>query len=84
METLLALGYPDQRSAEAAARLQAGWCDGYAVMVVELFAFFHDVCRENEGTDPAHGARGADFAAVLRGELYQLEDSAFALLQEAR
>ena len=33
--------------------------------VVELFALFHDARRENEGTDPGHGARGAELATML-------------------
>jgi len=31
--------------------------------VVELFAFLHDICRENDIIDPGHGQRAADFAA---------------------
>ena len=31
-------------------------------MVVELFAFLHDSCRENDGHDPHHGARAAELA----------------------
>ena len=30
--------------------------------VVRLFALFHDSRRENDGADPAHGPRGAEFA----------------------
>ena len=30
--------------------------------VVELFAVLHDVCREDDGLDPGHGARSAEFA----------------------
>ena len=52
-------------------------------IVVRLFALFHDSRRFNDGTDEGHGARGAAYAARLRGELFQLNDSAFALLQEA-
>jgi len=33
--------------------------------VVELFAFLHDICRENDIIDPGHGQRAADFAAEL-------------------
>ncbi len=51
--------------------------------VVELFAIFHDACRQNEGHDPGHGRRGARLAGALRGHLYELEDPAFALLVEA-
>ena len=30
--------------------------------VVRLFALFHDSRRENDGADPGHGPRGAEFA----------------------
>lgn len=51
--------------------------------VVRLFAVFHDSRRINESYDPGHGRRGAEFAAALRGELYELSDSRFALLERA-
>ncbi len=37
--------------------------------VVTLFAFFHDARRLNEGFDPGHGLRGAEFAASMRGDV---------------
>ncbi|HOE26994.1 MAG TPA: hypothetical protein PK696_04790 [bacterium] len=51
--------------------------------VVELFSVFHDARRENEGTDPEHGPRGALFAAALRGRMYELSDAQFSLLHVA-
>lgn len=42
---------------------------GADVAVVELFAVLHDVCREDEGADPGHGARSADFALEICGDL---------------
>lgn len=51
--------------------------------LVELFAFLHDCCRENDRTDPGHGERAADFAASLRGSLILLSDERFELLYEA-
>ncbi len=33
--------------------------------VVELFAFLHDICRQNDIIDHGHGQRAADFAAGL-------------------
>jgi len=51
--------------------------------VVRLFALFHDSRRQNEGHDPAHGARGAEFAAQLRGIAYPLSDDRFELLRYA-
>ena len=37
--------------------------------VVELFAMVHDVCRQNDGHDPQHGARAAEFVHALRGSV---------------
>jgi len=56
---------------------------GADINVVRLFALFHDSRRLNDGTDEGHGARGADYAAELRGKHYDLDDAAFALLHEA-
>ena len=52
-------------------------------VVVELFALLHDSKRLNDGHDPQHGARAAQFAASLRGSLLDLPDSAFELLRFA-
>jgi uncharacterized protein len=51
--------------------------------IVRLFALFHDSRRINDGWDPGHGARGAEFAASLNGKLFQLADDEFKLLQYA-
>lgn len=51
--------------------------------VVQLFAVFHDSRRFNECTDRGHGVRGADLAAELRGDLFDLPDSDFELLRFA-
>jgi uncharacterized protein len=51
--------------------------------VVRLFALFHDSRRLNDGWDPGHGARGAEFAAMLRGTAFQLTDDEFELLHYA-
>jgi uncharacterized protein len=53
------------------------------VNVVRLFALFHDSRRENDGWDPDHGARGAEFAKTLRGAAFQLTDNEFELLHYA-
>lgn len=34
-------------------------------VVVELFAFLHDICRRNDDADPGHGQRAAEYAAEL-------------------
>ena len=39
------------------------------IRVVDLFAIFHDACRENEYTDPDHGPRGAALAHSMRDQL---------------
>jgi uncharacterized protein len=51
--------------------------------VVRLFAVFHDSRREHDGWDESHGARGAAYAASLRGVLFQLSDEHFELLDYA-
>jgi len=53
---------------------------GASFAVVELFAFIHDSQRVNDGRDPDHGKRAAEFAATLRGSLITLSDQDFALL----
>jgi uncharacterized protein len=44
-------------------------------LVVELFAYFHDACRLNDGWDPEHGARAAEFIERLNGSLLRLEQA---------
>jgi uncharacterized protein len=52
-------------------------------LLVELFAYLHDCCREDDRSDPGHGPRAAEFAQSLRGTLIHLGDEDFALLYEA-
>ena len=56
---------------------------GANVEVVQLFALFHDSKRLNEFDDPHHGRRGAEFAAELRGKVFDLSDHEFDLLYTA-
>lgn len=56
---------------------------GAKIQVVELFAVFHDACRQNEIIDDGHGKRGAELAACLRGDLLNLNDTDFELLFQA-
>ncbi len=56
---------------------------GADIRVVRLFAIFHDSCREHDGQDAGHGARGAAYAFVLRGTAYHLPDERFELLHYA-
>jgi uncharacterized protein len=52
-------------------------------LIVELFAYLHDCCREHDRSDPGHGERAAHFTESLRGTLIHLADDEFALLHEA-
>jgi len=51
--------------------------------VVELFAFLHDSMRVNDDFDPYHGARAAQYAESLHGELFELDDDDLSLLKIA-
>ena len=51
--------------------------------VIQLFAVFHDACRENEFDDEGHGQRGADLAFKLRGQCFTLDDRDFDALYAA-
>ena len=51
--------------------------------VVELFAFLHDICRENDIIDRGHGQRAADFAAGLPYVRQLLSEEEMDLLQQA-
>jgi uncharacterized protein len=50
------------------------------LLVVELFGFLHDSCRLNDGRDPQHGQRAADFAHGIHGDFYQLNPKQLDLL----
>lgn len=56
---------------------------GAIVEVVRLFAVFHDSRREHDGWDDTHGKRAAEYAASLRGGLFDLPDEHMDLLQYA-
>lgn len=47
---------------------------GLNANVIQLFAVFHDACRENELDDDGHGQRGAELAFKLRGDFLILRD----------
>ncbi len=53
---------------------------GASLAVVELFAFLHDSKRRNNGHDPQHGQRAADFIRLLRGRWIILPDQEFERL----
>jgi len=54
--------------------------NGADIRVVELFALLHDSCRLNDGLDPDHGPRAADFALGLNGDFFTLDDPALDIL----
>lgn len=56
---------------------------GADTTVIELFAFLHDSCRENDMADTEHGARACDFAARLRDDVFHISDHQFQLLTHA-
>lgn len=47
---------------------------GADLVVVRLFAVFHDAERQNESYDPEHGQRAAKFAQQLHGTLFTVSD----------
>ena len=58
--------------------------DGVNPLVVGLFAYLHDCCREDDGFDYEHGPRAAAWIATLRDNyLKDLSDQEFTMLQEA-
>ena len=54
--------------------------NGADLRVVELFALLHDSCRVNDGWDPEHGPRAAEFAKGLNGEFFTLEEPVMDIL----
>jgi len=70
-----------ERVRENGLRLAGG--TGARVDVVELFAYFHDACRSNEGRDPRHGSRGAELARRLAGTVFAIDAAGLELLAAA-
>lgn len=60
--------------------LQLAKLTGANVEVVDLFAILHDSKRLNDGVDPGHGRRAAEFAKALQGSLIMLSDQDLELL----
>ena len=56
---------------------------GAKANVIELFAFMHDSRRLNDGHDPEHGLRAAEFARSLAGSVFELEPADLELLVTA-
>lgn len=54
------------------------------IVVVRLFALFHDSKRESDGYDETHGRRGAEFAKQCREQkLFEITDEQFQKLYHA-
>ena len=51
--------------------------------VVSLFALLHDSKRLNDGHDPDHGPRAAEFARQLNGTVFELNQSELNILCRA-
>jgi len=64
-----------ERNALYLARLTGG-----NEAIVSLFALFHDCRRVNDGRDPGHGRRGAEYALTLRKKLEFLSREEFDML----
>jgi uncharacterized protein len=56
---------------------------GADIVVVRLFAVFHDAERINECTDPQHGLRAAELMRRLHGNGFTLDDQQLANLFDA-
>ena len=53
---------------------------GGDLLVVQLFAYLHDSCRQSDGWDPQHGERAAAFARALAEDWLALEEDQLELL----
>jgi uncharacterized protein len=57
--------------------------NGANTLVIVAFALFHDCRRENDGYDPEHGFRGAEYGRHLRQMMPALSAREFDLFHEA-
>jgi len=56
---------------------------GANILLVELFALFHDSCRLNDGDDYDHGKRAAKYLKSRKYEILDIPESFFEYLLEA-
>ena len=56
---------------------------GADTLVVRLFAYLHDCCRESDGSDYEHGLRAAEYAWSLRDTILLIADQQLDLLCHA-
>ena len=68
---------------EAHGRRLARAIHGADETVVRLFALLHDVERQNESTDPAHGRRAAALVRWAQGDLFTITTEQLDLLTYA-
>jgi len=57
--------------------------NGANTVLVGLFAFLHDCRRRNDGSDPAHGERAADFVREINGRFFSLANAELGDLETA-
>ncbi len=70
-----------QRVRENGLRVAA--MTGADLEIVELFAFIHDIKRMNDGSDPQHGRRAADWARTEGRRFIDLDSDRFDQLAYA-
>jgi len=63
--------------------LRLAGATGADTLVVEYFAFLHDLKRLNDGRDPLHGRRAAEYVETVRDTLIHLDDQQFDQLVHA-
>lgn len=51
--------------------------------VIELFAFLHDIKRENDDHDPEHGLRASNLVELLNGRFFDISEDEKGLLEAA-
>ncbi|MFG0335680.1 MAG: hypothetical protein ACF8TS_20160 [Maioricimonas sp. JB049] len=56
---------------------------GADLLVVRMFAVFHDCERRDDGHDPEHGPRAAELIRRKQGQWFQLPEDSLDLLCEA-
>jgi uncharacterized protein len=63
--------------------LRIAQINGARPALVELFAFLHDIKRQNDGIDYQHGKRAAGFIGSINQDYLHLRDTDCELLQYA-
>jgi uncharacterized protein len=63
--------------------MQIAQNNGADVTVVTLFAYLHDSCRLNDGSDYEHGPRAAELIMTMQGKIFTITQEQLDLLTEA-